>query len=41
MRNGGLPGSTDTETVTSMDFSDYNTVIYGHKMKMNHVDSEP
>ena len=29
----GLPGSIYTETQTSMDFSDYNTVIYGHKMK--------
>lgn len=29
----GLPGSIYTETQTSADFSDYNTVIYGHKMK--------
>lgn len=29
----GLPGSIYTETQTSTDFSDFNTVIYGHKMK--------
>lgn len=29
----GLPGSIYTESVNSKDFSDFNTVIYGHNMK--------
>lgn len=29
----GLPGSIYTETLNSRDFSDRNTVIYGHNMK--------
>lgn len=29
----GLPGSLYTESLNAKDFSDYNTVIYGHNMK--------
>lgn len=29
----GLPGSIYTEAVNSKDFTDFNTVIYGHNMK--------
>lgn len=29
----GLPGSIYTERANAQDFSDYNTVIYGHNMK--------
>lgn len=29
----GYPGSIYTESVNAKDFSDYNTVIYGHNMK--------
>ncbi len=29
----GLPGSIYTEAINSKDFSDFNTVIYGHNMK--------
>ena len=29
----GLPGSIYTEKVNSKDFTDFNTVIYGHNMK--------
>lgn len=29
----GLPGSIFTETVSARDFSNYNTVIYGHNMR--------
>lgn len=29
----GLPGSIYTEAINSKDFTDFNTVIYGHNMK--------
>ena len=29
----GYPGSIYTERVNAKDFSDYNTVVYGHNMK--------
>lgn len=29
----GYPGSIYTESINSQDFSDFNTVIYGHNMK--------
>ena len=32
-RTGGLPGSIYTENISSQDFTDFNTVIYGHNMR--------
>ena len=29
----GYPGSIYTERINAKDFSDFNTVIYGHNMK--------
>lgn len=32
-RTAGLPGSIYTENISSQEFTDFNTVIYGHNMK--------
>ena len=32
-KEAGYPGSIYTESINAKDFSDYNTVIYGHNMK--------
>ncbi len=32
-RTAGLPGSIYTENINSQEFTDFNTVIYGHNMK--------
>lgn len=33
--NAGLPGAIFSETYNKQDFSDFNTILYGHNMKNN------